>query len=216
IVLGIFALTAQGQAGSTLYMVNHGISTAALFLIAGFLVSRHGDRTIAAYGGVQKIAPVLAGTFLVAGLATLSLPGLAPFVSEFLVFVGTYPRYRVAAVIATLALVLSALYVLWLYQRMMGGPVRLPGRDHDGDDGAEHTRRLSDLVPREIAVVAPLLALLLVLGIYPKPALDVITPAVDDTLVSIDISRPEPVVPAERPIAESDVPAHGSEEGEAE
>lgn len=75
IVLGIFALTSQGQAGSTLYMVNHGISTAALFLIAGFLVSRRGDRTIAAYGGVQKVAPVLAGTFLVAGLATLSLPG---------------------------------------------------------------------------------------------------------------------------------------------
>lgn len=120
--------------------------------------------------------------------------------------------------IATLALVLSALYVLWLYQRMMGGPVRLPGGD-DGDDGnggAEHARRLSDLVPREVAVVAPLIALLLVLGIYPKPALDVITPAVDDTLVSIDISRPEPVVPAERPVAESGVPAHGSEEGEAE
>src|SRR5690606_31992501 len=74
IVLGIFALTSQGQAGSTLYMVNHGISTAALFLIAGRLVSRRGDRTIAAYGGVQKVAPVLAGTFLVAGLATLSLP----------------------------------------------------------------------------------------------------------------------------------------------
>ncbi|APE09461.1 NADH-quinone oxidoreductase subunit M [Rhodococcus sp. 2G] len=218
IVLGIFALTSQGQAGSTLYMVNHGISTAALFLIAGFLVSRRGDRTIAAYGGVQKVAPVLAGTFLVAGLATLSLPGLAPFVSEFLVFVGTYPRYQVAAVIATLALVLSALYVLWLYQRMMGGPVRLPGGD-DGDDGnggAEHARRLSDLVPREVAVVAPLIALLLVLGIYPKPALDVITPAVDDTLVSIDISRPEPVVPAERPVAENGVPSHGSEEGEAE
>ena len=218
IVLGIFALTSQGQAGSTLYMVNHGISTAALFLIAGFLVSRRGDRTIAAYGGVQKVAPVLAGTFLVAGLATLSLPGLAPFVSEFLVFVGTYPRYQVAAVIATLALVLSALYVLWLYQRMMGGPVRLPGGDDgdDGNDGAEHARRLSDLVPREVAVVAPLIALLLILGIYPKPALDVITPAVDDTLVSIEISRPEPVVPAERPVAESGVPAHGSEEGEAE
>ncbi|MEU5842651.1 NADH-quinone oxidoreductase subunit M [Rhodococcus sp. NPDC047139] len=212
IVLGIFALTTQGQAGSTLYMVNHGISTAALFLIAGFLVSRHGNRTIAAYGGVQKIAPVLAGTFLVAGLATLSLPGLAPFVSEFLVFVGTYPRYEVAAVVATLALVLSALYVLWLYQRMMGGPVRLPG-----DDGvAERDARVPDLVPREIAVVAPLIALLLVLGIYPKPALDVITPAVDDTLVSIDISQPEPVVPPERSVAENGSTAGDPEEGETE
>ena len=128
IILGIFAMTSQGQAGSTLYMVNHGISTAALFLIAGFLVSRRGIALIADYGGVQKVAPVLAGTFLVAGLATLSLPGLAPFISEFLVLVGTFTRYQVAAVVATIALVLAAIYVLWLYQRMMTGPVR-PGNE---------------------------------------------------------------------------------------
>ena len=100
IILGIFVMTTQGQSGSTLYMVNHGISTAALFLIAGFLVSRRGSRLISAYGGVQKVAPVLAGTFLVAGLATLSLPGLAPFISEFLVLIGTFTRYPVFAVIA--------------------------------------------------------------------------------------------------------------------
>ncbi|MDM7488828.1 NADH-quinone oxidoreductase subunit M [Rhodococcus sp. GXMU-t2271] len=188
IILGIFAMTSQGQAGSTLYMVNHGISTAALFLIAGFLVSRRGSRAIAAYGGVRKVAPVLAGTFLVAGLATLSLPGLAPFVSEFLVLVGTYPRYQVAAVFAVLALVLSAIYVLWLYQRMMTGPVT---------DGNEHVR---DLVPRELAVVVPLIALLLVLGVYPKPALDVITPAVDQVLVTVDRPDPVPPVPPE-PVA---------------
>ncbi|MFD5810382.1 NADH-quinone oxidoreductase subunit M [Rhodococcus aetherivorans] len=182
IILGIFAMTSQGQAGSTLYMVNHGISTAALFLIAGFLVSRRGSRAIAAYGGVRKVAPVLAGTFLVAGLATLSLPGLAPFVSEFLVLIGTYPRYQVAAVFAVLALVLSAIYVLWLYQRMMTGPVT---------DGNEH---VSDLVPRELAVVVPLIALLLVLGVYPKPALDVITPAVSRVLVTVD--QPDPAPPA--------------------
>ena len=209
IVLGIFAMTGQGQAGSTLYMVNHGISTAALFLVAGFLVSRRGTRLIADYGGVQKVAPVLAGSFLVAGLATMSLPGLAPFVSEFLVFVGTYPRYGAGAVIATLALVLSAMYVLWLYQRMMGGPPR--------EDTDEPGSRLTDLVPREIVVVAPLLALLLVLGIYPKPALDVITPAVDDTLVSIDLPQPEPAVPVERPLAETGPPATGTgEEGASE
>ncbi|MGX7733012.1 NADH-quinone oxidoreductase subunit M, partial [Rhodococcus sp. 2H158] len=180
IILGIFAMTSQGQAGSTLYMVNHGISTAALFLIAGFLVSRRGSRAIAAYGGVRKVAPVLAGTFLVAGLATLSLPGLAPFISEFLVLIGTYPRYQVAAVFAVLALVLSAVYVLWLYQRMMTGPVT---------DGNEH---VSDLVPRELAVVVPLIALLLVLGVYPKPALDVITPAVSRVLVTVDQPDPAP------------------------
>ncbi|WP_407441037.1 NADH-quinone oxidoreductase subunit M [Rhodococcus sp. (in: high G+C Gram-positive bacteria)] len=208
IVLGIFAMTAQGQAGSTLYMVNHGVSTAALFLIAGFLVSRRGSRAIAAYGGVQKVAPVLAGTFLVAGLATLSLPGLAPFVSEFLVFVGTYPRYEVAAVIATVALVLSALYILWLYQRMMGGPVR---GDASGD-AEQHGTRVTDLVPREIAVVAPLIAVLLILGLYPQPVLDVITPAVDATLISIDLDQPEPTVPSDSPVAEPGS-GDGTEEG---
>lgn len=182
IVLGVFAMTTQGQSGSTLYMVNHGFSTAALMLVAGFLVSRRGSRTIADYGGVQKVAPLLAGTFLVAGLATLSLPGLAPFVSEFLVLVGTYTRYPAAAVVATIALVLAALYILWLYQRMMAGPVA-SGNDH-----------IRDLRRREIAVVAPLIALLLVLGVYPKPILDVVTPAVTSTLTTIDRQDPAPVV----------------------
>ncbi|MGE2734645.1 NADH-quinone oxidoreductase subunit M [Mycolicibacterium vaccae] len=182
IILGIFVMTSQGQSGSTLYMINHGISTAALFLIAGFLVSQRGSRLIGAYGGVQKVAPVLAGTFLVAGLATLSLPGLAPFISEFLVLIGTFTRYPVLAVFAASALVLSAIYILWTYQRMMTGPVT--------DGNAE----LRDLRPREIAVVAPLIALLVVLGIYPKPALDVIDPAVGHTLTSINQTDPAPAV----------------------
>ncbi|MEH3132679.1 MAG: NADH-quinone oxidoreductase subunit M [Mycolicibacterium neoaurum] len=180
IILGIFVLTSQGQAGSTLYMVNHGISTAALFLIAGFLVSRRGSRFIAHYGGIQKVAPVLAGTFLVAGLATLSLPGLGPFISEFLVLIGTFGRFPVLAIIAALALVLSAIYILWTYQRMMTGPV------------ARGNESVRDLVPRELIVVAPLIALLLVLGIYPKPALDVIDPAVTHTLTTIDVQDPTP------------------------
>ncbi|CAN5838597.1 NADH-quinone oxidoreductase subunit M [soil metagenome] len=187
IILGIFVMTSQGQSGSTLYMVNHGISTAALFLIAGFLVSRRGSRLIASYGGVQKVAPVLAGTFLVAGLATLSLPGLAPFISEFLVLIGTFTRYPAFAVIAASALVLSAVYILWLYQRMMTGPVGV---------GNE---KLRDLLPREIAVVAPLIALLLVLGFFPKIALDVINPAVEHTLTTIDQQDPASRV-AEGPV----------------
>jgi NADH-quinone oxidoreductase subunit M len=184
IILGIFAMTSQGQTGATLYMVNHGISTAALFLIAGFLVSRRGTRVIAEFGGVQKVAPVLAGTFFIAGLATLSLPGLAPFISEFLVLAGTFTRYQVAAVIATGALVLAALYVLWLYQRMMTGPVK------------EGNERLYDLVPRELAVVVPLIAALLFLGIYPKPVLDFINPAVGQTLTTIGKHDPAPSVPS--------------------
>jgi NADH-quinone oxidoreductase subunit M len=182
IILGIFVMTSQGQSGSTLYMVNHGISTAALFLIAGFLVSRRGSRAIADFGGVQKVAPILAGTFLVAGLATLSLPGLAPFISEFLVLIGTFTRYPAFAVFAATALVLSAIYILWAYQRMMTGPVK---------DGNE---KLGDLVPRELVVVTPLIALLLVLGVYPKPVLDVINPAVSHTLTTIDQQDPAPRV----------------------
>ena len=182
IILGIFVMTSQGQSGSTLYMVNHGISTAALFLVAGFLVSRKGSRAIAAFGGVQKVAPVLAGTFLVAGLATLSLPGLAPFISEFLVLIGTFTTYPAMAVFAASALVLSAIYILWMYQRMMTGPL---APDND---------KLRDLVPRELLVVTPLIALLLVLGVYPKPVLDVIDPAVGHTLTTIGQQDPAPRV----------------------
>src|SRR6202043_720700 len=119
IILGIFVMSTQGQSGSTLFMLNHGISTAAVFLIAGFLISRRGTRSIAAYGGIQKVAPVLAGTFLIAGLATVSLPGLAPFISEFLVLIGAYSRYWLAAAFGVTALILSSIYILWLYQRVM-------------------------------------------------------------------------------------------------
>ncbi|GAC80109.1 NADH dehydrogenase subunit M [Gordonia malaquae] len=170
IVLGVFALTDQGHVGSTLYMVNHGISTAALFLIAGFLVSRRGSSLISDYGGVQRLAPVLSGTFLIAGLATLSLPGLGPFISEFLVLIGTFVRYPAAAVIASLALALSAVYILWTYQRMMGGPA---------PDGAD--KRITDLGVREKVVVAPLIVLLFVLGFFPRIILDFVDPAAPAT-----------------------------------
>ncbi|OSC43329.1 NADH-quinone oxidoreductase subunit M [Mycobacterium decipiens] len=183
IIAGIFVMTSQGQSGSTLYMLNHGISTAAVFLIAGFLVTRHGSRSIADYGGVQKVAPILAGTFMVSAMATLSLPGLAPFISEFLVLLGTFSRYWLAAAFGVTALVLSAIYMLWLYQRVMAGPV------------AKGNERISDLVPREMVVVAPLIALLIVLGVYPKPVLDMINPAVENTMTTIGQHDPAPIVP---------------------
>lgn len=170
IVLGVFAMTEQSAAGSALYMVNHGLATAALFLVTGFLVHRHRTREIGSYGGVQQVAPVLAGVFLVAGLATLSLPGLAPFVAEFLVFVGTFGPHPVAAVLATSTFVLAAVYILWTYQRVMGGPVA-PGLETTPDLGL-----------RERVVVFPLVAALIVLGFYPQPALDVIEPAVARTV----------------------------------
>ncbi|MFI9026728.1 NADH-quinone oxidoreductase subunit M [Streptomyces sp. NPDC053560] len=182
IILGIFAMTSQGQGGATLYMVNHGISTAALMLVAGFLITRRGSRLIADYGGVQKVAPVLAGTFLIGGLATLSLPGLAPFVSEFLVLVGTFSRYPVIGIIATVGIVLAALYVLVLYQRTMTGPVKA------------EVRAMPDLKARELVVMAPLIALLLFLGVYPKPLTNLVNPAVDHTLSVVDQQDPKPDV----------------------
>ncbi|WP_338677326.1 NADH-quinone oxidoreductase subunit M [Streptomyces sp. SCSIO 30461] len=184
IIMGIFAMTSQGQSGATLYMVNHGISTAALMLVAGFLISRRGSRLIADYGGVQKVAPVLAGTFLIGGLATLSLPGLAPFVSEFLVLVGTFARYPVVGIIATFGIVLAALYTLVLYQRTMTGPVK------------EEVRAMPDLRPRELAVVAPLIALLIFLGFFPAPLTEIVNPAVEHTMSDVQQKDPQPEVEA--------------------
>ena len=185
IVLGIFAMTSQGQAGSTLYMFNHGLSTAALFLVTGFLISRRGSKMISDFGGVEKVAPVLAGTFLLAGLSSLSLPGLSPFVSEFLVLAGTFTVSITAAVFATLGIVLAAIYILLMYQRTMTGPVR------------ESTRHLPDLRPREVVSLAPLLGLIVVLGFFPKPALAVINPSVDSLLQHVGASDPEPTVAAD-------------------
>ncbi|GHF85242.1 NADH-quinone oxidoreductase subunit M [Streptomyces thermodiastaticus] len=184
IILGIFAMTSQGQSGATLYMVNHGISTAALLLVAGFLISRRGSRLIADYGGVQKVAPVLAGTFLIGGLATLSLPGLAPFVSEFLVLVGTFTRHPVIGVLATLGIVLAALYTLVLYQRTMTGPVR------------PEVTAMPDLRVRELVVVTPLIVLLVFLGVYPKPVADIVNPAVQQTMSDVHTTDPRPEVEA--------------------
>ncbi|WP_441250681.1 NADH-quinone oxidoreductase subunit M [Kitasatospora sp. McL0602] len=183
IIMGIFAFTSQGQSGATLYMVNHGISTAAWMLVAGFLISRRGSRLIADFGGVQKVAPVLAGTFLIGGLATLSLPGMAPFVSEFLVLVGTFSKYPVIGVIATFGIVLAALYALLLYQRTMTGPVKA------GVEG------MPDLKVRELLVVAPLVALTLFLGVYPKPLTDLVNPAVDATLSQVHQTDKAPAHP---------------------
>jgi NADH-quinone oxidoreductase subunit M len=182
ITLGIFAMTQQGQTGATLYMVNHGFSTGALFLVAGFLISRRGSARIDAFGGVNKVAPILAGTFLVAGLSGLSLPGLSTFVSEFLVLVGTFTRYKVPAIIATSGIILAAVYILWMYQRTMTGPP------------TEKVVGMRDLSKRELAAIVPVLALLVALGFYPKPALDMINPSVKATMVRVDKKDPKPTI----------------------
>jgi NADH-quinone oxidoreductase subunit M len=185
IVLGIFALTSQGQSGATLYMVNHGFATGALLLIAGFLIVRRGSDRISDYGGVQKVAPVLAGLFLVSGLAGLSLPGLSTFVSEFLVLVGTFSRYKVAGSFAVAGIVLAAIYILWMYQRTMNGPTVHP-----------EVVAMPDLKARELLAVVPLVALIVAMGVYPKPVLDVINPAVTATMSTVHATDPVPAHPA--------------------
>jgi NADH-quinone oxidoreductase subunit M len=184
IALGIFVMTSQGVAGATLYMVNHGFVTGALFLLVGFMISRRGSSLIADYGGVQKVAPVLAGLFLVSGLAGLSLPGLSTFVSEFLVLVGSFSRYKVPAVFATVGIILAAMYILWMYQRTMNGPTN------------QAVSAMPDLKPREVLAVAPLLALVVFVGVYPKPVLDIINPAVRTTMSQVHQVDPTPAHPA--------------------
>jgi len=169
--LGIFAFTTQGLSGATFYMVNHGLSTGALFLMVGMLIARGGSRMIGDYGGVYKVAPIFGGVFLVTGLSSLALPGMSTFISEFLVLLGTYARHPVYAVIGTAGIILAALYILLVIQRTMHGPPAGVARDG-----------MRDMVGREVLAVAPLLALILFLGVYPKPVLDMINPAVARTM----------------------------------
>ncbi len=193
IVLGIFAMTTPGQSGSALYMVNHGFSTAALFLVAGMLIARRGSQQIGDYGGLQRVTPLLAGGFLVAGLSSLALPGLSSFVSEFLVLVGTFMRYPAVAVIATVGIILASLYILITYQRMFTGPAR------------EFASGWRDMNAREAWVVAPLIAVIIALGVFPKPVLDVLDPAVARTMEQTGSTDPAPTV-ADAAAAEGTTP----------
>jgi len=174
IVLGIFVLNAQGLQGSNLYMFNHGLSTAALFLVAGYLIKRHGSASIRSYAGVEKAAPLLAGFLLVSGLAVLSLPGLSPFVSEFLVIVGAFAYSPWAGAFAVTGIVLAAIYVLLAYQRTMTGPLR------------EDNAGITDLNLREKVAVVPVLLLMIVLGLFPKPLADMLNPSTDSSLAQVE------------------------------
>jgi NADH-quinone oxidoreductase subunit M len=186
IVLGIFVMTSQGLSGSSFYMVNHGFSTGALFLVMGYLVSRRGSKRIADFGGVQKIAPILAGVFLISGLSGLALPGMSTFISEFLVLTGAYAVSPTAAILATLGIVLAAVYILWLYQRMMTG---VPSKE------VEET--VTEISRRELVAVAPLIAIMIVLGFVPQAALNVINPAVEQVQTYVGVTDPEATVTIE-------------------
>ncbi len=201
IALGVFAFTTQAVSGAVLYMVNHGLATALLFLVVGMLTARGGSRNIADYGGVWKVAPLIGGFFLIGALATIAMPGTNSFVSEFLVLIGTFSRYPAWAIVASTGIILAAVYMLWIFQRTMTGPVRgaavvapapndAPvGGSSVADGGAVATQaepklrvRFGDLSKREIAVLTPLVVLVIFLGLYPKPVLDVINPTATVTV----------------------------------
>ena len=180
ITLGIFAMTTQGHSGATLYMFNHGFSTAALFIVAGWMASRRGSSTISDFGGLQRVTPIMAWSFFIAGMSSLALPGLSSFVSEFLVLVGTFTRYPVAAILATFGIVLAALYILIPVQKALHGPVT-PGNEN-----------LPDLNLREKIAIAPVIAVIVALGFYPAPLLNVINPASANVLEMQGFTDPTP------------------------
>jgi NADH-quinone oxidoreductase subunit M len=198
IILGIFAFTELGGSGSTVYMVAHGLSTAALFLVAGYLVKRRGSSLIPSFGGVQRVAPLLAGFFLFAGLSSLAMPGLASFVGELTVLIGSYQRWPVASAVAVIGIVLSSLYVLIMYQRVAHGPE------------TENVKGMRDVVPRELVAFAPVIALTIAIGVFPRPLFDVVNPAIDRTLSYLQVEPVEPDVPV-GDVAASDTAADGEE-----
>ncbi|KDN19688.1 NADH-quinone oxidoreductase subunit M [Amycolatopsis rifamycinica] len=192
ISLGIFAFNEQAMVGSATYMLNHSLATGMLIVVIGLVIARGGSSRISDYGGMAKVTPLLAGLFLLAGLSTLSLPGTNSFVSEFLVLIGSFVDQPVYTILATVGMVLAAAYVLWLYQRVFQGPVRGdalvgvgggPGTAIAPELGAK--KAIRDLGGKEIAILAPLVVLILVLGFYPKPVLDTVTPTVQQTLSAV-------------------------------
>jgi NADH-quinone oxidoreductase subunit M len=175
VVLGIFALTSHGLQGSVLQMVNHGLTTGALFLLVGMIYERRHTREISQFGGLATVMPRYAAAFLFVAFASIGLPGLNGFVGEFFILIGAYLSLPVYAIVGASGVVLAAVYLLWAYQRMFTGPVLI-----------EENRALKDIGFREVAILAPLLALILFLGIYPKPALDRIEPSVERVLERIE------------------------------
>jgi NADH-quinone oxidoreductase subunit M len=180
VVLGTFAFTQQAMAGGVLQMVNHGLSTGALFLLVGMVYERTHTRDLARMGGLMSVTPWLAGTFLFVALSSVGLPGLNNFVGEFLVILGTLGRSVWFGAIAATGIVLAAVYLLWAYQRMAQGPV---------PEGHRHHR---DLSLREVVVLAPVLVAILAFGVYPKVLLDRIEPTTAKLVAEVEA----PPVPA--------------------
>ena len=161
VMMGVFALTAQSVEGAILQMVNHGISTGALFLLIGMLYERRHTRMISEFGGIARVMPVFATSLVVVALSSIGLPGTNGFVGEFLILIGTFRKYPIPAVLATTGVIFAAAYMLPMVQRVLYGPITDPANEE-----------LSDLTGRERAVLAPLLVLIVLIGVYPGPLLD--------------------------------------------
>jgi NADH-quinone oxidoreductase subunit M len=163
VVLGIFAITEEGMQGAIIQMVNHGLSTGALFLIVGMIYDRAHTRNISDFGGVAKVMPVFATIFFIVGLSSLGLPGLNGFVGEFLILLGAFKSFFLAspvyAIVGALGVIFAAVYMLWMYQRVMLGPLR--------EGGLYGGHRLTDINAREMASLVPILIFIVWIGVYP-------------------------------------------------
>ncbi|WP_419842582.1 complex I subunit 4 family protein [Candidatus Poriferisodalis sp.] len=187
VVIGIFAFTAQAVSGAVIQMVNHGISTGALFLLVGMLYERRHTRQIDELAGIQTAAPVYAGVFTLVMLASVGVPGLNGFVGEFLILIGSFETRRVATVIAATGVVLAALYLLWAYQRVF-----------HGQPGAAD-RQTADLRRGELMTLAPFVVAVVALGVYPKPLLQGVETSAEELLAHLelhsDFEVPDPAAP---------------------
>jgi NADH-quinone oxidoreductase subunit M len=185
IVLGTFALTQAAVEGAVIQMVNHGITTGVLFLMVGMIYERRHTKKIADFGGIWQVAPWFSGVFLFTAFASIGLPGLNGFVGEFMVLMGSYATLPVAAILGAFGVVLAAIYLLWAYERVFTGPITI-----------EENREVADFNVREVSLLAPLVALMLVIGLYPNIILDRVSPSVEAVLDRIETTTayvvPEP------------------------
>jgi NADH-quinone oxidoreductase subunit M len=176
VMLGVFALNLQGLSGGMIQMINHGITTGALFLIVGFLYERRHTREIAQFGGLAKRMPIFATIFLIMTFSSIGLPGTNGFVGEFLILMGAFEsQLRWFAVFATTGVILAAVYMLWMYQRVMFGELKNPANE-----------KLKDLSGREIALMVPLLVFVFWIGLYPNPFFEKMTPALEQLIQQVN------------------------------
>jgi NADH-quinone oxidoreductase subunit M len=184
IVLGTFAFTSQAITGSVMQMVNHGVSTGALFLLVGMIYERRHTRQIADLKGIQTVAPIFAAAFMVVMLSSIGVPGLNGFVGEYLILIGAFLTARWYVVIAATGVILAALYLLWAYQRVFHG------------EPDEENKTFAELKLKEAAVLLPFIGVIVFTGVYPKPMLERIEPAVDALIVHVEdmtgYESPEP------------------------